>query len=119
MKTTFQNDRKQYLKETTQYENEIDSIEHQRNDHMNVRRLMCDCVQTRSHEALPGKGITRCNRTACQTDKHVHFHNSVMNANYCLSCAIDIRYCNDLDELDLFPNFNQELDGLLRSEGLE
>lgn len=119
MKTTFQFDRKNFLKETTQYENEIDSIQHRRDDHMATMRLMGDCVPTREDEELPGKGITRCNRTACQTDKHVVFHNVVMNANYCLSCAIDIRYCNDLDELDLFPDFNQELSALLRSTGNE
>jgi hypothetical protein len=113
MKTTFQADRKQYLLSTNQYENENDQIQHRREDHMKVLRLMADCVPTGEDEPLPGKGTTRCNRTACQTEEHVHFHNFVMNAKYCLSCAMDIRYSNDLAELDLFPSFNNELDDLV------
>lgn len=59
-----------------------------------------------------GKGSTLCNRTACQSDKHVMFHNFVMQKNYCLSCATDIRFCNNLDELDLYPEYNETLDKL-------
>jgi hypothetical protein len=40
-------------------------------------------------EPLPGKGDTRCNRTACQVELRVgqRFWNTVTRAYYCPSCA--------------------------------
>jgi|AGFT01.1.fsa_nt_gi hypothetical protein len=85
------------------------------NDFRRMSSLASECVMTGAHDALPGKGITRCNRTACQSDKHVVFFNSVMHKNYCVNCATDIRFCNDLNELDLYPEYNESLDKLLEA----
>lgn len=83
-------------------------------DFVAMTRLCNDVVMTLEDDELPGKGVTRCNRTACQSDKHVVFHNSVMNKMYCVACATDIRFCNDLNDLDLYPEYNESLDKLLK-----
>lgn len=89
------------------------------NDFRRMSRLAADCIMTCSHVELPGKGDTRCNRTACQSDKHVVFYNSVMNRSYCVNCATDIRFSNNLKELDLYPEYNESLDKLFRESDYE
>lgn len=83
-------------------------------DFRQMSKLSRECEMTGSSSELPGKGVTRCNRTACQSDKHVLFYNFVMHKNYCVNCATDIRFCNNLQELDLYPEYNETLDKLLQ-----
>lgn len=83
-------------------------------DFKRVSMLSLECEMTYEDEELEGKGVTRCNRTACQSDKHVVFYNSVMKKKYCLNCATDIRFRNNLKELDLYPEYNESLDKLLQ-----
>ena len=49
-------------------------------------------------EPLPGKGVTRCNRTACQTELgkpgHRRWWNTVTRAWYCQRCAFRINETN-------------------------
>ena len=116
--TNFVRDRRAYLATKPGLEgNELELLV--RKEHLKAMQLMCDCAPVGYiyDEEMPGKGDTRCNRTACQSQHHVGFRNDVMDANYCLNCAVDIRFYNDLDELDLYPNFNQELDNLFAKVG--
>lgn len=83
-------------------------------DFRRMSKLSRECEMTCSSSELPGKGVTRCNRTACQSDKHVLFYNFVMHKNYCVNCATDIRFCNNLHELDLYPEYNETLDKILQ-----
>ncbi|WNV47566.1 hypothetical protein ENKO_463 [Klebsiella phage fENko-Kae01] len=93
---------------------DVDTASKQANlDFRSMTELAAECVMTCADEELPGKGNTRCNRTACQSDKHVLFYNFVMGKNYCVNCATDIRFCNNLNKLDLYPEYNKSLDKLL------
>lgn len=109
----FIRNRKEYLMKTGMDDDSAAAkAEH---DYRYMFKLSKQCVMTCSDTALEGKGYTRCNRTACQTTKHVVFYNSVMNRNYCVNCATDIRFCsNNLNELDLYPEYNESLDKLIQ-----
>lgn len=108
----FVQNRKEYFLKTGMEESHAKAKAE--NDFRRMSRLSADCVMTGAHDALEGKGDTRCNRTACQSDQHVVFYNSVMHKNYCVNCATDIRFCNNLKELDLYPEYNESLDKLLQ-----
>lgn len=109
----FVNNRTTYLMSTGM--NEEHAKAKANNDFRRMSKLAAECDMTCEDEPLPGKGITRCNRTACQSDKHVVFYNFVMEKNYCVNCATDIRFCNNLNELDLYPEYNESLDKLLEA----
>jgi hypothetical protein len=81
-------------------------------DYRTMSKLSRNCTPNHDDLIRAGKGTTLCNRTACQAAEHVVFFNSVMHKNYCLACATDIRFCNDLSELDLYPDYNETLDKL-------
>lgn len=108
----------QYLKDVKGLSEE-EATETARNDRLTVMQLSMYCTPLGYDEPHEGKGVTRCNRTACQTENHVAFTNTVMEAKYCISCAVDIRFCNDLNELDLYPNFNEELDELIAAQEIK
>lgn len=115
---SFFKDRKEYLTKTKGLSgNDLEL--RVRTELHKMHQLMMDCAPVGDDfngENREGKGETRCNRTACQTKHHVVFRNDVMNANYCLSCAVDIRFSN-LRDMDLYPNFNEELDELFVQQG--
>jgi len=113
----FVHNRKEYFMKSGM--NEEQAKQKAEKDFRRMSRLAADCVMTGYHDELPGKGVTRCNRTACQSDQHVAFHNFVMNRNYCVNCATDIRFCNNLNELDLYPEYNESLDKLLQESDNE
>lgn len=114
----FLKDRKAYLTRTkglTGTELELRA----RTELQKMHHLMIDCSPVGDDfdgSNREGKGSTRCNRTSCQTKHHVHFMNSGTNKKYCLSCAMEIRFEN-FKEMDLYPNFNEELDALFVKEG--
>lgn len=113
VRPTFTKDRREYLVSQNPDMEHGELVTMHSTQHLKVLSLMSDCVMTFEDESLPGKGVTRCNRTACQSDKHVNFYNIGTNKKYCLNCALDIRFCNDIQELDLYPRFNEELDEVL------
>lgn len=90
-----------------------DAREKANQDYRSMSKLSRQCTPNHDDLIRAGKGTTLCNRTACQAKEHVVFYNDVMHKNYCLDCATDIRFCNDLNELDLYPEYNETLDKLL------
>lgn len=114
----FIKDRKEYLERTKGITGNTLEVR-ARTELQKIHQLMMDCAPRGDNfdgTSREGKGDTLCNRTACQTPNHVHFYNSGTNKMYCLSCAMDIRFAN-LRDMDLYPDFNKELDKMFLLNG--
>lgn len=117
---SFFKDRKEYLTKKTGLTGNALELR-VRTELQKMHYFMMDCSPVGDDfngASREGKGSTRCNRTSCQTKHHVGFLNTGTRAMYCLNCAMDIRFAN-IKEMDLYPNFNEELDALFAKEGFK